>query len=516
MSNRNNDILFQLIQSLEKAEKRYFKLYIHRNSLSKDLKIVKLFDMLDKANEYDEKVLLRKMGGIPKTRLTNLKSHLYKQILASLRLLKSSNSIDLQLNEQFDYAHILYKKGLYLQSLRLLERAKEMANENHKYNFLPKLISLEKRIETLHITRSPLSRMDELSEQALQVSRHIDGVARLSNLSMKLLAWFLQYGHARNKEDEKGIRKFMNENLPVVSHELSFYERLHLYQSYLWYAYIRQDFLQYYRYARKFHALFQENELMRRVETGHYIKSFHYLLNAHFTLRNHREYDNVLPAFEVAAETERIRQHDNFRIQAFIYLNQARINRHLMRGSFEKGLELAASVEKQMDRYSLFVDHHRILEMNYKTALLYFGNGDHTTAIHYLQRIIQDKTDLRYDLQCYARLLHLIAHYETGNDMLLESLSKSVYRYMARMKNLTMVEELIFSFLKRTIPLPLSPRQLRPEFEKLLSEIKLLEKDMYQTRSFSYLDIISWLESKVQHKPMREIVHEKYLRDKRK
>ncbi len=514
MSNRNNDILFQLIQSLEKAEKRYFKLYIHRNSLSKDLKIVKLFDLLDKANEYDEKALLRKMGGIPKTRLTNLKSHLYKQILASLRLLKSSNSIDLQLNEQFDYAHILYKKGLYLQSLRLIERAKEMANENHKYNFLPKLISLEKRIETLHITSSPLSRMDELSEQALQVSRHIDGVARLSNLSMKLFAWFLQYGHARNKEDEKGIRKFMNENLPAVSHELSFYERLHLYQSFLWYAYIRQDFLQYYRYAEKFHRLFHENELMRRVETGHYIKSFHYLLNAHFTLRNHREFDLVLPAFEAAAETERIRQHDNFRIQAFIYLNQARMNRHLMRGTYADGLALVLPMEKQMKQYSLFVDHSRELEMIYKTALLYFLSGDHTTAIRYLQQIIHDKTDLRYDLQCYARLLHLLAHYETGNDMLLESLSKSVYRYMARMKNLTMVEELMFRFLKKTIPL--SPRQLRPEFENLLREIKLLEKDPYQTRSFSYLDIISWLESKVQDKPMSEILHRKYLSSKRK
>ncbi len=516
MSTRSNDLLFQLINSLEKAEKRYFKLYIRRNSSSKDLKIVRLFDVLDKTNEYDEAILQKKMGGIPKTQLTNLKSHLYKQVLASLRLLKSSNSIDLQLNEQFDYAHILYKKGLYMQSLRLLERAKEMANENHKFNFLPKFIDLEKRIETLHVTRSPETRINELSEQALRVSRHIDGVARLSNLSMKLFAWFLQFGHARNREDEEGIRGFMQENLPAMDHELSFYERLHLYQSYTWYAYIRQDFLQYYRYAQKFHALFNENELMRRVETGLYIKSFHYLLNAHFTLRNHRSFDTVLKAFEAAAQTERIRQHDSFRIQAFIYLNQARMNRHLMRGGFAEGLALVPVIEKQMEQYGLFIDHHRILELNYKTALLYFGNGDYPACIDYLQKIIQDRTDLRYDLQCYARVLHLLAHYELGNDLLMESLSKSVYRFMAKMKNFTKVEELMFRFLKRTIPLPLTTRQLRPEFEKLLTGIKLLEKDRYQTRSFSYLDITSWLESKVQNKPMREIVLEKYLLHKRK
>ena len=48
---------------------------------------------------------------------------------------------------------------------------------------------------------------------------------------------------------------------------------------------------------------------------------------------------------------------------------------------------------------------------------------------------------LRTDLQCYARLLHLIAHYELGNYDLLEYLFKSVYRFMAKMENLSVVEE---------------------------------------------------------------------------
>src|SRR6201994_2174793 len=109
---------------------------------------------MDKLSDYDEKSLLKKLPGIEKPQLSNLKTHLYKQVLASLRLLKSSDSIDLQLNEQFDYAHILYKKGLFLQSLKLLEKAKEIARLNQKFTFLTHLIALEKRIESLYITRS--------------------------------------------------------------------------------------------------------------------------------------------------------------------------------------------------------------------------------------------------------------------------------------------------------------------------------------------------------------------------
>ena len=50
-SNRSTDALFQLIQSLEKAEKRHFKLYIKRSSSNENLKIIQLFDALDKMSD---------------------------------------------------------------------------------------------------------------------------------------------------------------------------------------------------------------------------------------------------------------------------------------------------------------------------------------------------------------------------------------------------------------------------------------------------------------------------------
>jgi hypothetical protein len=102
MSSRYSDILFQLIHSLEKSEKRHFKLYIKRSSAKEDLKIVQLFDALDKMQEYDEKLLLKKLPGTEKPQLSNLKTHLYRQVLASLRLLKRAENLDLELNEQLD------------------------------------------------------------------------------------------------------------------------------------------------------------------------------------------------------------------------------------------------------------------------------------------------------------------------------------------------------------------------------------------------------------------------------
>ena len=515
MSNRNSDILFQLIRSLEKSEKRNFKLYIKRNSANTDLKIIELFDAIEKMSEYDESVLLKKLTSVKKQQLSNTKAHLYKQLLASLRLIRSSDSIDLQLHEQLDYARILYNKGLYLQSLRLLDKVKEMALYYNQDSFLIQVISLEKKIETLHITRSMRDRASQLSLEASEVNAKRTIITSLSNLALNLYSWYIKNGHARNANDEEGIKNYFYEHLTTNGENLTgFYERLYYYQSYCWFAFIRQDFLQYYRYTQKWINLFYENELMIEVETGHYIKGMHNLLNAHFDLRNYREFEKTLKQFENFSKSDVALAHENNRIQLFVYINSARLNQHIMRGTFIGALLLVPKIETKLSEYSLFLDTHRVLVFNYKIATLYFGAGDYRTSIDYLRKIINDNVDLRSDLQCYARLLHLIAHYELGNYQLMDHLIRSVYRFMSKMENLTTVEELMFGFLRRSFKIPAN--QLKEELEKLLAKIRPVEKSRYETRAFAYLDIISWLESKLYGMSMSDILQEKYLRSKRK
>lgn len=513
MSNRSADILFQLIKSLEKGEKRHFKLYIQRSSGKGDLKIVRLFDAIDRLSDYDEKSLLKRLPEFTKPQLANLKNHLYKEIMSSLRLLKSEDSIDLQLSELYDNAHILYKKGLFLQSLRYITKAKEMAHEHQKFNIMPLLLSLEKRIESLHITRNVQYRANELAEEVNAANRQIERVGKLSNLALKLFGWFVEHGHARNEEDEKDVRKFLRESLPDDAWNLQgFYEQLYLYQSMTWYAFIRQDFLQYYRYTQKWVNLFTMQPAMIRVETGHYIKAIHQLLNAHFDLRNHRRFGETLTLFESVAKLDRIKENDNFRIQCFIYISTARINKHFMQGTFSTGVKLIPAMKKELSRYDLFIDSHHSLVLNYKFAVLYFGSGDFSRCIEHLLPIINSNTNLRYDLQCYARLLQLLAHYELGNDILMESLSKSVYRFMSKLKNFTVVEEAMLHFLRKSITLP--TKQLRPAFQELLDQIKHLEKNRFQTRAFAYLDVISWLEAKLNGQSLEQVIHAKYLQSK--
>ena len=103
----------------------------------------------------------------------------------------------------------------------------------------------------------------------------------------------------------------------------------------------------------------------------------------------------------------------------------------------------------------------------------------------------------------------MIAHYEMGNYDILESLIKSVYRFMAKMENLSTIEVEIFKFIRNSFHL--SARELKPAFIELLNKLKGLEKNPLEARALSYLDIISWLESKVNGESVDKIIRRKYL-----
>jgi hypothetical protein len=148
-------------------------------------------------------------------------------------------------------------------------------------------------------------------------------------------------------------------------------------------------------------------------------------------------------------------------------------------------------------------------------ASMYFSSGDNSRAIDYLNDIINYKAgNLREDIQCYARILHLIAHYELGHYNLLDYLVKSVYRFLAKMKELNIVQSEILRFLKRE--LYSDPQRLRNAFIKLKDKLAPYETHPFERRSFLYLDIISWLESKIDGIPVQTVIQKKFEERKKR
>ncbi len=507
-----SDHLFNLIKTLTKSEKRNFKLYVNRTGGKENAKFIQLFDLLDKQKEYEEDQICKKIPSIKKVQVSNLKRHLYRQLLISLRLIHIQRNIDIEIREQLDFAKILYNKGLYLQSLKLLDRIKGIAIEHHQDSLHLEVITFEKYIESAYITRSMATRADKLSAESELRNKIIGTSSQLSNLALRLYGLYIKTGHIRSQKDAYIVWEFFKSNLPDIDiNKLTFYEKLHWYQCHVWYNYILQDFLKCFSNGLRWVELFHEYPKMVHVDPSLYLRGYNNLLAALFYTNDHNKFQKYLGDFKKITEKLHGDLNTNGKMLCFQYFETHRINGHFIEGTFKEGAKYIPEIEKGLEEFKYHMDQHRVLVFYYKMACLYFGSNKKEETLDYLNKIINFKAgNLREDIQCFARLLQLICHYELGNIDLLEYIIKSVYRFLAKMEDLNMVQTEVLKFLRKA--LYLNDHELKKAFLILKNKLVILSEHPYEKRSFLYLDIISWLESKLTNKHIGDIIREKFLK----
>jgi len=509
MSTGTTDHLVRLIHALTKAEKRSFKLYANRNSSSpEELKFLKLFDFIDKTENYSDEQATAKIPDIKKSQLSNIKAHLYRQLLTSLRLQNAQHLPQIEIRESIDHALILYQKGFYHQALKILDRAKQHAQRIQAAILHLEILEFEKIIESQHITRSIGSRAELLTTESKNLQKHIAATIDFSNLSLQLYALYVKVGFVRDEKDYRFVKDFFALRLPEYRpKDLGFEEKMHLYNAHVWYHYITQEFLMCFKYARLWVGLFEEYPFVKEQYREMYLKGLYNLHNALFNLRSYRRLTETLLLIEKVDLGER--DNENVVLLQQLYWLTGRINKSYLDGTFSEGLSIVAEVEEFIATHEERLDNHRVMVLYYKVACLYFGSGDNRSAIKYLNRVIQMKdVSLREDIQCFARILNLIAHFELGTDDLLDYQIKSVYRFLRNMGDLHGVQKEILNFLRQ---LPFSDeKSLLRGFRVLHSKLVKLSQLPYEKRPFLYLDIISWLECKIQQRPVQSVIRDKF------
>ena len=222
------------------------------------------------------------------------------------------------------------------------------------------------------------------------------------------------------------------------------------------------------------------------------------------------QFRETLERLEAQVNDDKFPKNDNISSLAFLYINTNKLNLHFLEGTFDKGIYLVNIIEYGIKKHRQQIDEHHVMLLYYKIACLYFGNGDNKNCISYLKKIISNKKlKMREDLMCFARVLSLVAHYEAGMDYHLEVQLKSTYKFLLKMNDLHEVQKEMIKFLRNLGDI--YPTDLKGEFQKLYNELKKYENHPYEKRAFLYLDILSWLESHLQNKPVSEIIREKAL-----
>jgi len=453
MSKLQKDKLVMLIGNMTASEKRSFRLYLNRLSGSSDMLFVQLFDHLEKEQVFDPIKILAAIPKVKKTQISNLKANLFNHILNALRLVKRKQVEEIKVREQIDFAKILYDKGMYKQCLETLEKAKKLSQKINYETLTLSILYFQKRIEAQHVTGSMAPTAKELSTQSEELLKDLELTNSLSNASLLLYGEYLKYGYVRNEKDFHHIQAFFNQHLPKVDlNTLNFYQSLYYLQSHVWYSNMTHNFIQYYRNAQRWVALFQKNPNSKFTETPQYLKGLHNLLNALFMVQFPKRFEEVFEELNNFNLFDKPYVTKNEISLWVLIRNVHRLNQIFLTGKFVEGSNSLQELEEILEDNRYNWDRNRHLVFNYKIACVYFGAQKYDRALDFLSKITFSYIEgFREDIQCFARILSLVAHFEMGNVELVNYQVRSVMRFLSKSQNMEKVQEEILRFLESKI-----------------------------------------------------------------
>jgi hypothetical protein len=492
--------VFRLIKSLTKAEKRNFKLFATRAGATSDNKFIRLFNVIDKSSEPDDEMLIRRLG-ITAGKLSNLKRHLYQQVLTSLRLIYIKKEIDIELREQIDFTRILYGKGHFLDALRLLERAKEIAVKHNQDLLHLEIIEFQKLIEARHVTlsRQVENKMDLLLKESSERNQSVFNTSEIFSLNIQLHGLYIEHGHSRTEQERSENQDFWSKAQKKIAgrgpSDYTFHQKVNLFQASMWFHYIQLNFLDALDDATEAVTWFSLRKQMTVKDPDLYLRCLYYVTMFAFlngkenTVRRHLDFmRNFL-------SDENIILNQNSRRLGNVYLNLSSFNLLFMADNYDGAYEFGHTIIEQFKAGGFFPNSHRWALFLYKCAAASFLTNRHDEALDYLNEIINMRSGIyREDLFINTRLLHAICNFELTNYSLVDYHLSSVTRLLNRSRETAEVHRITVSGLRRLLRAPISEHG--EVYEKLREEINLVADQPFEYKALVYLDLRWWLRSK--------------------
>lgn len=458
MFNTQKDRLFTLVKSLSKSEKRNFKLYVNRFHKQGSTKSLQLFDTMDKLDAYDEATILGKNVGINKKNLPNLKRHLYKQVLTSLRLIYINKEIDIEIREQLDFARILYGKGMYMQSLKILERIKKIAVDHHQDILHLEILDFQKMIEARHITRNrQAGKIEDLLSDAVRRSWVTYAASRFSSMNIQIHGWYIEHGHASSPEEQEAVRSFYQLQTPeeLDPDRMTFHEKINLHQANMWLYYILLDLKKSQNFALNWINLFDSDQILKDKDPDLYIRGYYYLLTLFFMQREPIGMGHYFQKLDQFITSQQELFNENSRMIAFVYRQLSAINYDLLMKDYPAVLKKETETTRQIERFQELLDPHRAILFYYKFAYAQFALQNYAQCLLRLNKILSySDSFLRSDVRNAVRLLQIICHIELENFDVANHLITSCKRSFAQRPDVSPLQEMLLTFLDRLSKMP--------------------------------------------------------------
>lgn len=499
--------LHNLIKSLSKSEKRFFKLNSSLQSGEKNY--LKIFDFIEKQKKYDEEALKEAFKDeIFVNHLPSEKNHLYRLILKSLRSYYSDQSISSQLKQEIKNVEILYRKALFKECNKFVKRAKKIAEEHEKFYYWFDLINWEKRLlEEAYESGIFTANLDDLIKEEVGIVEKLRNLAEYQVLYSRINYIFRSGGFTRNDEERKVVNEIENHHL-ISGKNTALSTRATTICYYIKgvCSASKRDYEDALVFFRKAKSVMERKTKIKNDLQQRYIATLNFLMLCYIDTNDFKSTENIINEIKLLEGKKAFSAIDS-KVRLFNAIHIGELQLWNRRGDFEKSIELVPEIENGMELYEEKINKEKQLLFNYNIAYAYFGVGNYRTALKYINVVLNNnEKQLRQDIYSFSRIFNLIIHFELKNNDFLEYDLKSAARYLNKQNKDYEVEKLFISKIKLLAKESEvnAQKKIFLSFNSKLMELLKIERENV---ILEYFDILAWVQSKLTGDSFQHSIH---------
>lgn len=504
--------VYDLVHSLRKSEKRYFKLLAGRHK--DDSQLLRLFDAIAKQKVYDEEALRELFKDSRYYQQFHvLKNRLYQLILKSMGQYHQEKSPEGIMQAMLSNIEFLRGKGLQGQVLKLLKKARAYAEKHELHLALLTVLRHERQIsyQVLNKEFQRAESSDHFLAQEKEILDRYENYCQYSALAYRMYLLWTRSHLDRNALDVEGFREILSDPLFAGPEQaLSFDAR------YLYYATAATLYMtvgeseKSLNCRRDLVAMIgaQSPERIRKLAANYVIALLNFLMQA---IRQ-EQFAEVRPGLEKIRAIPADSLTTEARIfSASYYIELMYLNRI---GQFEAGTQLIPAVVAGLEKYGDSFDLYTNVWFRFQFFSCNLGAGKLKAALHWLNDVLNHPSVHKIsEIESTARFCNILLHYELGNFDLMEGLYRSTYRYFQKREGEGAFASMLLPFFKDLLSKPFSNAALLERFGLLRDEIQALKsatRGDIEIVALEAFDFVSWIDSKINGEAFDAVVRSKY------
>lgn len=459
---RKTDSLFQLIKSLSRADKRNFKLLTQITA--GDKKYLRLFDLIDHSNAFEESKLLPIFDGKnAASQLSVAKHYLYSAILKSLVYFRRDDHDDLFTTAT--QVKILLDRNLVQHAAKLLRKAKSDAWAKEQYAALLELLKIERRMWLDQDAHKQLAVLRTEEAEARAGLTCVGECQAILDAATELCGRFPQ---ARSAAAMASMAELLQALAQVRFPDRGSSRARLVYQRVLRLdATFRMDVAGMVAASEAIEAILDAAPHLRTAFDGESAQAQSELVEAYMLDGRLDKARATMAGFlEIPALTPR---------GALIWWSRRQLLEMQLRvaqADFDGLDEFLAALAQGIPEQEEDLSAGQLIELYFHAGRLCFAASRFRDALRWINLILNGpKADCRADLQIYARLMNMMIHLELGNTDLIEHNLVSTYRFMFGRNWMYPVERDVMRYLKSLVVQD-DPGQQKLVWRSIQDEVK--------------------------------------------